>query len=169
ELARDRPLVRKPLDDLQALCDAAREEVPGANDAEIRFALPAELPAPSVDEKQVRRLLVNLLSNALQAVAGRPDPSILVSAAAEDDNLLLVVEDNGPGVAEEVRYRLFEPLTTTRPKGLGLGLALCRRIAERHGGDIRALTSRALGGARFEVRLAHSFGEQPPAAAGDAT
>ena len=114
------------------------------------------MPPPKIDEKQIRRLLVNLITNARQALEGREQGQIVVRAQREHDKLLLSVEDNGPGVSDEVRYRLFEPLTTTRAKGLGLGLALCRRIAEKHGGEIRALGS-ALGGARFEVRLAQAF------------
>jgi C4-dicarboxylate-specific signal transduction histidine kinase len=120
------------------------------------------MAAPRLDEKQMRRLLVNLLTNAFQALAERSDGKVSLSAQREDDKLLWVVEDNGPGIADEVRHRLFEPLATTRAKGLGLGLALCRRIAERHGGDIRAARSQTLGGARFEVRLASAFGAEAP-------
>ncbi len=72
--------------------------------------------------------------------------------------MILSVDDTGPGIAEELRHRLFEPLATTRARGLGLGLALCRRVAEKHGGDIRALRS-SLGGARFEVRFPQAFAE----------
>jgi signal transduction histidine kinase len=158
ELARDRPLERKPIDDLGSTVDAALREVPKTPGVDLTVELAAGLPAPRVDEKQVRRLLVNLATNAFQALGERADGRVLLRAEQEENMLLLVVEDNGPGIADEVRHRLFEPLATTRAKGLGLGLALCRRIAERHGGDIRAVPSRALGGARFEVRLAHAFG-----------
>jgi signal transduction histidine kinase len=156
-LARDRPIERQAIDDFRQLIDGALEEVPKRPGFDLSVELPEDLPAPRVDESQVRRLLVNLLSNAYQALSEHGAPRVALSAAREGEALLLVVEDNGPGVADELRHRLFEPLATTRAKGLGLGLALCRRIAERHGGDIRALKSQALGGARFEVRLGAAF------------
>jgi signal transduction histidine kinase len=156
-LARDRPIERQAIADFRKLIDDALGEVPKRPGVDVGVQLPADLPAPRVDESQVRRLLVNLLSNAYQALSDHPVAHILLSAAREADTLLVIVEDSGPGIAEEVRHRLFEPLATTRAKGLGLGLALCRRIAERHGGDIRALKSHALGGARFEVRLGGAF------------
>ena len=156
-LARDKPIARQPIEDLRALIEAALEEVPKLPGVALAIALPADMPPPRLDVSQVRRLIVNLLSNAYEALAERADARVSLSADREGDTLLLVVEDNGRGIAEEVRHRLFEPLATTRAKGLGLGLALCRRIAERHGGDIRALRSPALGGARFEVRLAEAF------------
>jgi two-component system sensor histidine kinase HydH len=162
ELARDRPLERHAIDDLQGGIDAALREVPKTPGVVLTVDLAPGLPPPRVDEKQIRRLLVNLVTNAFQALSERNEGRILLSARQEDDKLLLVVEDNGAGIADEVRHRLFEPLATTRAKGLGLGLALCRRIAERHGGDIRAVPSRDLGGARFEVRLAHAFGAEEP-------
>jgi signal transduction histidine kinase len=160
ELARDRPLERHPIADLQALIDAALQEVPRTPEVNLVITLALDGSAPRLDEKQVRRLLVNLLTNAFQALSERSAGQVALSAQREDDKLLLVVEDDGPGISEEVRHRLFEPLATTRAKGLGLGLALCRRIAERHGGDIRAVRSQTLGGARFEVRLASAFGEE---------
>jgi two-component system sensor histidine kinase HydH len=158
ELARDRPLERHPVPDLNDLIRSCMREVPQHGPLDIAVELPADLPAPKIDEKQVRRLLVNLINNARQALEGRTDGRVVISAERELDKLLLIVEDNGAGIADEVRYRLFEPLATTRSKGLGLGLALCRRIAEKHGGDIRALNP-ARGGARFEVRLALAFDE----------
>jgi signal transduction histidine kinase len=159
ELARDRPLVREPIAGLQALIGASLRTLPQAECVAVSVALAEGLPPPRLDGKQVERLLANLLANACQALAGKPDGHVRVQAQREGDKLLLVVEDDGPGIADEVRHRLFEPLATTRAKGLGLGLALCRRIAEKHGGDIRALHASS-GGARFEVRLAEAFDPQ---------
>lgn len=159
ELARDKPLERSAVTDLRAVMDAALHEVPKTPGVQFTFELAPDLPAPRVDEKQIRRVFVNLVTNAFQALLGRSGAQVVVRTLREGDALLLVVEDNGPGISDEVRHRLFEPLATTRAKGLGLGLALCRRIAEKHDGDIRALSSPTLGGARFEVRLAHAFGE----------
>jgi signal transduction histidine kinase len=65
---------------------------------------------------------------------------------------VLAVDDSGPGLSSEVLSRLFEPLVTTRSKGTGLGLALCRRIIEKHGGSISA-GNRPAGGASFQVVL----------------
>ncbi|HEX9105139.1 MAG TPA: HAMP domain-containing sensor histidine kinase, partial [Polyangia bacterium] len=66
----------------------------------------------------------------------------------------IAVEDSGPGVDAETRRRLFEPLITTKTKGIGLGLALVRRMVTRHGGDVAyAPHDRADAGARFVVRL----------------
>jgi two-component system, NtrC family, sensor histidine kinase HydH len=156
ELARDRPVERHAIADLNALICSSIQEVPQQGELTIAVELPADPLSPRIDEKQIRRLLVNLITNARQALEGRADGRVLVRAKREGDKLLLSVEDNGPGIADEVRYRLFEPLATTRAKGLGLGLALCRRIAEKHGGEIRGLTA-PQGGARFEVRLAEAF------------
>jgi signal transduction histidine kinase len=158
ELARDRPITRAPVD-LKALTHAVIHDLPAKEGTHIDVAMPGDLPRAWLDEKQVRHLLTNLLTNACQALAQREgEHRVLVSAQREGDTLLLVVDDNGPGIPEELRYRLFEPLATTRAKGLGLGLALCRRIAEKHSGDIRALKS-PLGGARFEARFPQAYRE----------
>ena len=68
-------------------------------------------------------------------------------------NVRLVVEDSGPGIAPELRERIFEPFYTTRPNGLGVGLAISRSLAERHGGSLRAEMNGTGGGARFVLEL----------------
>ena len=75
-----------------------------------------------------------------------------VSTLADGERLRLRVEDDGAGILPELLPRLFQPFVTGRPRGNGLGLAIARGIAERHGGSIEAGRS-DLGGARFEVTL----------------
>jgi signal transduction histidine kinase len=158
ELARDRPITRAPVS-MAKLSNAVVDDLPGREGVDITIEVAGDLPEARLDEKQVRHLLANLVTNACQALSLQEgEHHVRIAAQREGDTLLLSVDDNGPGIPEEVRYRLFEPLATTRAKGLGLGLALCRRIAEKHAGDIRALKS-PLGGARFEARFPQAFGE----------
>ncbi len=135
--ARQSPLETGPID-LAALCG----EVRGLVEVEVRG--PAG-DAPSVvgDRAQLRRLLLNLTRNAAQAGAGR----VTVERTAAG----FAVTDDGPGLPPAVAERAFEAFYTTREKGTGLGLALCRKIAEAHGGRIALAPSGA--GARFEVTL----------------
>jgi two-component system, NtrC family, sensor kinase len=122
------------------------------------------------------QVLLNLLMNAADAIAG--EGTISIEVEAEEGEAVISVTDSGPGIAEAVRAHLFEPFVTTKPsgEGTGLGLAVCHSIVERAGGTIRA-ESPASGGARLVVRLplsdrsqsvgAHSVGAQPARATGD--
>ena len=103
---------------------------------------------------QLTRVLVNLLTNAIQAVEGQQDGRVLVSlrVSSRDGFYDIVVEDNGPGVKEEHQDKLFTPNFTTKNRGTGLGLAICRNIVERCGGTIAYSKSFALGGACFTVQ-----------------
>ena len=104
---------------------------------------------------QLTRVFVNLINNAVQALEGNPDGRIMVSlrnSVASDDYYDIVVEDNGPGVAEENIGRLFTPNFTTKNGGSGLGLAISRSILERCGARIGYSRSFHLGGACFTVQ-----------------
>lgn len=103
---------------------------------------------------QLTRVLVNLLTNAIQAVEGQENGQVLVSLrlSGRDGFYDIVVEDNGPGVKQEHQDKLFTPNFTTKNRGTGLGLAICRNIVERCGGTIAYSRSFVLGGACFTVQ-----------------
>jgi two-component system, NtrC family, sensor histidine kinase HydH len=149
DMIRSRPLAREPVRIGEVLRGAA---------AAVRrpeaVALAVEgvdaLPAIQGDPVQLRQVLVNLLENAVFAAS--PEGAIAVRGRLGAEAIELDVEDSGPGVDPATRRRLFEPLITTKERGIGLGLALVKRIAERHGGTV-TYSDRPGGGARFTVRL----------------
>lgn len=104
---------------------------------------------------QLEIVLVNLLSNAVQALAGRSDPLITIrTRVSENSTVLLVVEDNGPGISRAIRSRIFDPFFTTKDvgSGTGLGLAICQAMLTRRGGAIY-YESGFTDGAQFVVEL----------------
>lgn len=118
-------------------------------------------PAPGAaliraDRIQIQQVIVNLAVNALQAMARSrtkvPRLSIAV-AAVGTDRLTVVVEDNGPGLDPVTAARLFDSFFTTKPDGLGIGLAVCRSIIEGHGGVIKAADRADGPGASFSFTL----------------
>jgi signal transduction histidine kinase len=149
ELARDRAPERRPTD-LAAVVHEAALSVPRAPDVTLALKIDAALPTVAVDPGQFRQLVINLVLNATQAIEG--PGRIEVRLQVEGRDLMLVVQDSGPGISAEAEARLFEPLFTTRSSGTGLGLALCRRITEKHSGRISA-SNHADGGAAFVVRV----------------
>ena len=121
-----------------------------------------ELPAVAADRVQVEQILLNLLRNAFHAVADAEHGRVRMRVAhAGSDRVRLMVEDNGRGLPPELCERVFEPFYTTRPNGLGVGLAISRSLAERHGGRLWAESDGAGGaggtgcadGARFILDL----------------
>ena len=98
---------------------------------------PPELPTIYGDRIQLETVLLNLMTNAIDALASYDgDRAVRLSAErVGKDQLELVVADTGPGVAPDLAAILFQPLTTTKPQGMGLGLAICRTIVEAHGVD----------------------------------
>lgn len=115
----------------------------------------AEIPPGPIqaywDADMIKRALINLVDNALGALEGTQEGVVRLSFKVQDDRAHLTVEDNGPGVPEAFRAKLFEPYFSTKSRGTGLGLAIVRRIAQDHGGesDYQALEP----GSRFTVEL----------------
>jgi len=121
-------------------------------DVELDLSIPEGLPSVALSDEQLVQLVLNLVLNAVDALAG--GGRVRVTARATLDGVELSVEDNGPGVPVAVRDRLFEPFVTTKDvgKGTGLGLAVCRGLVEGVGGSI-ALDLGFASGARFVVSL----------------
>ncbi|UCC28856.1 MAG: hypothetical protein JSU86_11715 [Phycisphaerales bacterium] len=113
------------------------------------------------DDAQIEQLLMNLILNAAHA---SDDGGVIdLSIASNGNHVRLIVKDQGKGMASEVRERAFEPFFTTKAKGTGLGLTICRRIAEVHGGDIE-LESGLRKGTTVTVTLPYSSTDKDPTA-----
>jgi signal transduction histidine kinase len=103
----------------------------------LELRLPPQLPKVMADRDQLVQVLLNLVGNAIDAVKGRPSPGVRIAVEHTGaQRYRIVVSDNGVGVPENVSSQLFEPHVTTKPQGAGLGLAIARRIAIEHGGDL---------------------------------
>jgi two-component system, NtrC family, sensor histidine kinase HydH len=152
ELAKNRPLNRQQVDTHDFVVQAIAAAHLGSSVA-VSVDVPAGVPLDA-DPDQLTRLVTNLLINASQAMNG--SGHIWIDGQREGTTTTLRIRDDGPGVPAEVRDRIFEALFTTKAKGSGLGLALCRRIVEAHGGTIVLEASER--GAMFKIIVPDSAG-----------
>jgi two-component system sensor histidine kinase HupT/HoxJ len=125
--------------------------------APAHFALAIDLPPGlrcSGSSGQLQQVVMNLVQNACDALAGRQDPSLTVTGGVDGDMATLRFADNGPGIPAEHLDHLFEPFFTTKPvgQGTGLGLSISYSIVDRHGGHLSA-ANRQQGGAEFTLTL----------------
>jgi two-component system C4-dicarboxylate transport sensor histidine kinase DctB len=106
------------------------------------------------DKDRLMLILVNVIGNALDAIAHCPDKQVEIDTQCEGDDIVISVRDHGPGLSEDTLEHLFEPFFTTKPagKGLGLGLALSAEVINEMGGKLSA-DNHPDGGARFFIRL----------------
>jgi signal transduction histidine kinase len=127
----------------------AREDL-AARRIDVRRRVADGLPALHGDADLLSQVLLGLLANAAEAMPA--GGSITLDVECKGDALVLSVDDSGPGIAPELRAKVFEPFFTTRPRGTGLGLAIARQIVQAHGGYMEVGAAPA-GGARFAITL----------------
>lgn len=122
---------------------------------QVRQHIAPQLPEAQADPVALQQILHNLMVNALQAMDAVPASShqLLIELAPSGKQLLLAVQDSGPGVPPAMRERLFTPFATGRENGLGLGLTLSESLAEAMGGRLQLAATPQGSGARFELRL----------------
>lgn len=102
----------------------------------IRISELNKIPGFTGDETQLEQVVLNLLLNAQKAMTGGGTVEVRLSYDAEECRVQIEVEDNGPGIPEEIRKKIFQPFFTTRSDGTGLGLATCLKNVQYHGGSI---------------------------------
>jgi C4-dicarboxylate-specific signal transduction histidine kinase len=123
------------------------------NGVEVELALAGDLPLVEGSRTQLGQVVINLVMNACEALAAvAPPRNVSITTRTRDAQVELAVRDNGPGVAGEHEARLFQPFFTSKPEGMGMGLAICRSIAEAHGGRL-IHEAPAAGGACFVLSL----------------
>lgn len=161
-IARMRSMVRKgemqlePVDlngAVRDVIDLMHIELDTQN-VRLSFTPANELPPVVASPVDIQQVIMNLLMNAVRAVKIQPENARQVDILTKrvDGRILLSVEDSGAGIPGQVLDRMFEPFFTTKTVGIGMGLAICRRIVDAHGGRIRA-ENRETGGARVSVEL----------------
>lgn len=104
----------------------------------LEIDIAADAVEAFIDKVQIQQVLLNLMRNAIEAMAGLERREIAVSTSRAGDRVAIRVADTGPGLPEQIRARLFEPFMTTKADGMGVGLSICRTIVEAHGGELEA-------------------------------
>jgi PAS domain S-box-containing protein len=124
------------------------------NHVALETQLSDDMPLVFADRIQLQQVMLNLMMNAIEAMTQVTTPrELLISSGADDSkSVLVVVRDSGPGLDSKSLERLFEPFYTTKPQGMGMGLAICRSIIEAHGGRLWAASNRDRG-ASFHFTL----------------
>jgi two-component system nitrogen regulation sensor histidine kinase GlnL len=165
DLARPAALQIAPVDVHQVLGDVRvlAKGIPGAEGVAIVERFDPSLPFVSGDEEKLMQVVLNLVRNALDAMAGRPEPQLVLETAVASQRVRtasgrtrplvrISVKDNGPGIPEAMLPRLFTPFATSKPHGTGLGLAISRRIIDAHGGRME-VRNRSAGGCEASLFL----------------
>jgi two-component system, LuxR family, sensor kinase FixL len=149
ETARQPESINKVVEEASALALVGARE----SGILVRMELSSDLPPVHVDRIQIQQVVLNLVRNSMEALAGSDRRELVIKTAPADGGRVEVrVSDSGPGLAEEVAKQLFQPFVTTKAKGMGLGLSISRSIVDAHGGRMQASPNPS-GGVTFSFAL----------------
>ena len=126
-----------------------------SNQVAVATEYVGNLPLVRANHVQLQQIVLNLVKNAIEAMNSVPSGSRLVRVVTRqkgNSTVLLSVQDSGHGITAEDQDRVFDPFFTTKPSGMGLGLAICRTVAQDHGGNLRLVETSSLGSI-FEIEL----------------
>ena len=151
-LAYARPLdLFKEEVSLQTLCQDVLKSVAVREESE-NIILNCSQHHIVTDREKLMQIIINLVQNSLEAVKNQKDGTVWVNIEVIDNELNIIVEDNGPGIPEEIKHHLFEPFETTKTKGTGLGLAIVKRLCDALDGKVFVGKS-SHGGAKIVVKI----------------
>jgi len=106
---------------------------------DVRLDLDPEASWAFIDKIQIQQVLLNVMRNAIEAMAESPRCALVIASEPATDGMIeITIADTGPGIAEAVRAKLFQPFVTTKAEGMGVGLSICHSIIEAHGGRLWA-------------------------------
>ncbi len=141
---------KKPVN-LKELSRAVLESVGVPANVEMHLQISDRFPRIKADPELIRRVLINLVTNAVQAMPGG-GRLVVNSMVNSQGHACVFVEDTGVGIPDQIRSQIFTPLFTTKPRGQGFGLAVCKRVIEAHGGSI-GFESQVGKGTKFTIQL----------------
>ncbi|MEP3048793.1 MAG: PAS domain S-box protein [Roseibium sp.] len=169
-IQRMRQLVEKKAPERQTIdvyelvdsCIEMAELGHGEGNAFLRSDVAEDMPPLQADPVQIRQILINLIRNSREAVADQDEKEVILSVRKGTGNLEFRIQDNGPGVPDEIVDELFKAFTGAKQRGVGLGLAISRSIAQNHGGDLRLEKGKLGEGASFLLTLPVDVVDEPP-------
>ncbi|EJM75868.1 putative ATPase [Pseudomonas sp. GM49] len=138
-LAKQAPLQRLPVQIDHLIAEVVRLTATDLANRNVRLETLLEAQCPvSVDAVQIQQVVFNLITNALEAIAGAglPNGRIIIGSAVKDAHVQVCFQDNGPGIDAHQREQIFDAFYTTKDSGMGMGLAICRSVIGAHGGTL---------------------------------
>jgi signal transduction histidine kinase len=152
DFARERPLELEEMDPRAEFEQVEHLSAPELQQSRVtlKTEVAPEVQTVQWDRERMRRALLNLVRNAVQA--SKPDTEVVICLAKDGEQLVLEVSDRGCGIPRKKQEQVFEPFYTSRQQGTGLGLALVKKIVDAHGGSI-TFTTRTDEGTTFTLRL----------------
>ena len=155
QLTRIEPLKKKQID-LRAVILELLDRYPLEKNTQLKINLKPEPFLIWADPIQMRQVLLNLLSNATYEITNKRVVTISAEMLKKSKKCLMKIHDDGPGITDENLSKVFEPLYTSKVKGIGLGLNICKKIIENHGGSI-SLTSEIGKGTTVKIELPYEI------------